>query len=395
MDKRVVILAGPRPPYGFCTVPPLTDSAPERNLYRLTEQDYGDDLNLTVISACSESQLKELVRMNPSGRYRWVAFPDSSLETKQSRWQQNRLAVGFCRRVLATPDFFTWRYLNQASQMIKEIRPHLILINSLPQYIPFLKRRFPHTRMGLFVRGTMGESRRYLPNLALIITNSVGMTNYILQLLNGAAVPVRQIPNTLDDSFCVTAKEYADSKRIIYTGRIDPAKGVWELLRAFEQVHAILPQATLMIVGGNFGQRSLSDYERKLMEFASEHKLPVMFISQVMNEKLPDFYKQADLAVFPSICLESFGMVALEAMRCGLPIVASRRPGFEELIVEDETGLIVNDPEDIPALASTILTILWDSAKIKRMGLNGYQRSLNFTPKKSAEKFLQIIEDLE
>jgi len=394
MVKRVVILTGPRPTYGFCPVPPLTDSAPERNLYRLTEQDYGGNLDLMVISACSQAQLKKLTEMDSSGRYRWVAFPDRSLAISQSRWLKNRPVTGFCRRVLSAPDFFTWRYLRRAARMIGEIRPDLILINRLPQYIPYLKKRFPHARLGLFSRGSMGESRRHLPGLHLILTNSSGMTAYIRQLLNGAPVPVCQIPNTLDDSFCDLPRAFTGSRRIIYTGRMDPLKGVWELLLAFEQVHAALPEARLMIVGGNFGRGPLSDFESKLAAFAAERHLPVEFTGQVPNEELPGYYRQADLAVFPSICLESFGMVALEAMRCGLPVVASRRPGFEELIVPGETGLIVEDPKDINGFADAILQILNNPVLCQKMGLAGFTRSLAYTPQSAADQFLRILTEV-
>jgi len=175
---------------------------------------------------------------------------------------------------------------------------------------------------------------------------------------------------------------------------MDPLKGVWELLLAFEQVHATLPDARLMIVGGNFGQGPLSDFESKLATFAAEHHLPVEFIGQVPNEELPGYYRQADLAVFPSICLESFGMVALEAMRCGLPVIASRRPGFEELIAEGETGLIVDDPKDISRLADAILQILNNPALCQNMGFAGYTRSLAYSPQSAADQFLRILTEV-
>lgn len=394
MGKRVVIFTGPRPAYGFCPVPPLTDSAPERNLYRLTEQNFGGDLDLTVISACSQTQLKILAEMDTSGKYRWVAFPDRSLAISQSRWLQNWPVTGFSRRVLGTPDIFTLRYLSRAARMIGEIEPDLLLINSLPQYIPYLKKRFPHARLGLFSRGPMGESRRHLPGLHLIITNSGGMTAYIRRLLNGAPVPVYQIPNTLDDTFCDRPKNFTGSKRIIFAGRMDPVKGAWELLQAFEQVYAALPQTRLMMVGGNFGEHPLSNYEHRLAIYASERKLPVEFFGQVTNEKMPRYYQKADLAVFPSIWMESFGMVALEAMRCGLPVVASRRPGFEELIVEGETGLIVDDPEDISGLAGAILKVINDPVLCQRMGAAGFHRSMAYTPRTAADQFFKILAEV-
>lgn len=391
MVKKVIILTGPRSHYGFCPVPPLTDSAPERNLYRLTEHNYGDELELTVISACSQSQELQLNSLKPCDKYRWIVFSDTEFSNNQSIIIRNKFVAAFSRRILHTPDLITWNYLRHVSREIEELRPDLLLINSLPQYIQFLKRKFPHIPLGLFMRGTLGESRRFLPKLKLIITNSAGMTEYARRILNGASVPIHQIPNTIDDRFCDSPKARFESKRIIYTGRIDPVKGVWELLQAFERVHGAFPDAELTVVGGNFGRDQLSAYESKLVAFASESGLPVKFVGQVANELLPQYYKEADLAVFPSICLESFGMVALEAMRCGLPVIASRRPGFEELIVENETGLIVDDPENIETLVNAMIDVLTSPVQMKMMGANGYQRSLGYTPRVAADKFAEIL----
>ena len=84
-------------------------------------------------------------------------------------------------------------------------------------------------------------------------------------------------------------------------------------------------------------------------------------------------------------------MVALEAMRCGTPVVASRRPGFEEVVVHGETGLLVDDPTDIPALAEAILQVLRDPELARRMGEAGYRRSLEYTPEKAVERLIEII----
>lgn len=396
MIKKIVFLAGPRPQYGFCTVPPLTDSAPERNLYRLTENILDPALEPHTISACGQTQLQQLRQIKSVGRYHWVAFPDTSLRTGSSKIIKNWLISGFCRRFLQAPDLFTCIYLERACRRIRQIAPDLILINGLPQYIRFVRRRFPNTRLGLFVRGEMGESRNYLPQLDLIITNSDGIADYVRTLLGGAKLSVFTIPNTLEETFSNLREPVPEhnGKCIIYTGRIEPIKGVWELLHAFARVQTTVPDARLLIVGGNFGKPALTVYEQKLVNYATGCALNVEFVGQIPNARLPAYYMQADLAVFPSICIESFGMVALEAMRCGLPVVASRRPGFEELVVSGETGLLVDDPTDTEALAQAMLDVLSDSRRASSMAKAGYYRSLQFTPAAAAQQFHAMIDSL-
>lgn len=393
MVKKIVILCGPRPDYGYCPVPPLTNSAPEKNIFRLVENDYCKEVEIYVISACSNTQVLQLKNHQLHGNYTNIPFPEYAFEINQSSVLNNRLVNGFCSLVFGTHDLFTWVYLEKAVRVMKSIDPDIIFINSLPQYIWFLRKRFPGKKLGLFQRGEMGESRKYLPLLDSIITNSEGITGYIRQLLNGVDVLIKEIPNTLEDAYCAQRKKYSPLplKNVIYTGRIISDKGVFELLKAFQLVQREITDIHLEIVGGNFNGNKLSDYENMLVQYSTEKKLNVEFVGQIPNAELSSQYLAADLAVFPSICLESFGMVALEAMRCGLPVIASRRPGFEELIVQGETGLIVDDPQNIQSLAETMLMILKDPRLARSMGEKGCQRSLNYTPAAAAQRFSEIV----
>jgi glycosyltransferase involved in cell wall biosynthesis len=246
--------------------------------------------------------------------------------------------------------------------------------------------------LGLFVRGEVGGSQKYLPQLDLIITNSQGMAEYVKGLLNDKKVPTLVIPNSLDKEFCPQLKlKEKITNRIIYFGRIDKIKGVYELLQAFRLVLNKISSARLEIIGGNFGTGKLTNYEECLKNYVQKHRLNVNFIGKIPNEEIPKLISQADLAVFPSICLESFGMVALEAMRCGLPVVASRRPGFEELIVDGETGFLIDDPKNIMLLSKKILWLLNHPNECIAMGIKGFEKSLNFTPDQTSIEFEKEI----
>ena len=393
MLRKVVILCGPRPGYGYCPVPPLTNSAPEKNIFRLVENEYGEGIEINVISACSNTQVMQLKNHQLHGNYTNIPFPEYAFEISQSRVLNNRLINGFCKFVFGTSDLFTWVYLERAVKVVRSIDPDIIFINSLPQYIRFLRKRFPEKKLGLFQRGEMGESRKYLHLLDCIVTNSKGITGYIRQLLNDVDVVVKEIPNTLEDAYCVASKIYSPPplKKVIYTGRVISDKGVFELLSAFQIVQKEIADVHLKIVGGNFDGKKISDYESKLVQYSTEKRLNVEFVGQVPNAELSHQYLNSDVAIFPSICLESFGMVALEAMRCGLPVIASRRPGFEELIVHGETGLIVDDPQDVRSLAEAMLKVLKDPQLARSMGEKGYQRSLNYTPMAAAKCFSEIV----
>lgn len=387
MVYKIVIITGPRAEYGFCPVPPLNNSAPERNVFRLVEHINDPGIQVYVVSACSKTQQKSLLSAREC--YINIPFPANSLQV--SKFLNNRIMSSIYSYFLKTHDLFSWIYLNKVSREVKRINPEKIIINSQPQFIKKIRLMFPSKKIGLFQRGEMGSSRRYLSALDFIITNSDGITKYVSNLLQNAQVPIYKIPNTLDDNYCSTPKQYFAAKRIIYTGRMVPDKGVMELICAFKLVKKKFPDAHLTLVGGNFRKNLLDTYEQNLVNVANAHRLNVEFISQVPNDQLPEYYQQADIAVFPSICLESFGMVALEAMRCGLPVVASRRPGFEELVVPGETGILVDDPQNENELAKAIIDLLQRPHLIQKFGEAGHKRSFDYTPQKAADSFMEFV----
>ena len=395
-DPRVAIITGTNETC-LHPVPPVADSAPAWNIYRLAEA--AGDLDLHVISPCEEHQRPALQQFPAKGQYHHIVFRQAQLGLYRSVLRHLlplRLAV---RRLARLPDLLSWWYLRQVVRVLEDLQPDLVFINDRPQYIRYLRRHVPPGRLLFFMRGEMGESRRFLHLVDGIVVNSQGIADYARQLLGGRPVPIYWMPNSLGDEFPVPPpppdRFHRQEKRILYAGRIIPVKGVLELVEAFALVHREMPKSRLFLYGASENFRRdgpPTPYERQVRERAA--RLPagsVQFMGYVPNREMGTHYVQADVAVFPSICKESFGMVALEAMRCGTPVVASRRPGFEEVVVHGETGLLVDDPTDIPALAEAILQVLRDPALARRMGEAGYRRSLEYTPEKAVERLIEII----
>jgi spore coat protein SA len=378
-------------------VPPVADSAPAWNIYRLAEA--AGDLDLHVISPCEERQLPALQQFPATGRYHHIVFPQAQLGLYRSvlrHFLPLRLAA---RRLAKLPDLLSWWYLRQVVRVLENLQPDLVFINDRPQYIRYLRRHVPPGRLLFFMRGEMGESRRFLYLVDGIVVNSQGIADYARELLGGKPVPIYWMPNSLGDEFPVPPppldRFHRREKRILYAGRIIPVKGVLELVEAFALVYREIPESRLFLYGASDNFRRdgpLTPYERQVRGRAA--RLPagtVQFMGYVPNQEMGAHYVQADVAVFPSIWKESFGMVALEAMRCGTPVVASRRPGFEEVVIPGETGLLVDDPTDIPALAEAILRVLRDPDLARRMGEAGYRHSLEYTPEKAVKRLMEII----
>lgn len=134
-------------------------------------------------------------------------------------------------------------------------------------------------------------------------------------------------------------------KIILYVGRIDWRKGIETLIMAFPLVLKRLPKLNLnlMIIGGKIGKKGDSDDKKeisRLKDIAKELKIQkkVLFLGRKDQKKLCYYYSAADIFVTPPY-YEPFGMTALEAMRCGTPVIASNVGGLSYIIQNRKTGL--------------------------------------------------------
>ena len=141
--------------------------------------------------------------------------------------------------------------------------------------------------------------------------------------------------------------------RLLYVGRFDPRKGLDVLLEAMLRVREHVSDVQLRLVGGSPLRGIAASYGRKVS--ALDLADCVEFIGEQPHEEIPKFMAEADLFVLPSY-YDSFGIVLAEAMACGLPVVATRCGGPEELVEEGSGQLVaVGDAED---LAAGILAVI-------------------------------------
>lgn len=164
-----------------------------------------------------------------------------------------------------------------------------------------------------------------------------------------------------------------DQRMILFVGRIEPLKGVDTLLRAMALVDQCSPDCIhntcLSIVGGDPSQNGLAENAEMARLHALRAELGisdlVTFLGAKDQDKLQYYYSAAEMVVMPSH-YESFGMVALEAMACGTPVIASEVGGLAFVVRDGVTGFHVpeRDPE---ALADKIKLLLHDDALRRRL----------------------------
>ena len=180
------------------------------------------------------------------------------------------------------------------------------------------------------------------------------------------------------------------SKVVLYVGRIEPLKGIDILLKAVAQLEQPESVKTL-IVGGDSG----SDGEmERLKTLAGELSISsqVSFLGRVEQQELPAYYSAADVCVVPSY-YESFGLVALESMACGTPVVASRVGGLPTIVKDGVTGYLV--PWRCPEPFADRLEVLLSSPVINRsMGEAARIRALTMGWSAVADSLLSLYGSL-
>lgn len=150
-----------------------------------------------------------------------------------------------------------------------------------------------------------------------------------------------------------------DEKVVLYVGRFDPRKGIETLVRAIHRCQARTTENIRLIIGG--GSRpghSDGDERDRIESIVAELGLAdiTQFPGRLTQEELPTYYAAADVSVVPSH-YEPFGLVTIEAMACGTPVVGSDVGGLQFTVVPEETGLLA-PPKDDAAFACAIDRIL-------------------------------------
>jgi glycosyltransferase involved in cell wall biosynthesis len=190
----------------------------------------------------------------------------------------------------------------------------------------------------------------------------------------------------------------ADRDGVLFVGRLTPHKGIDRLIRA-------LPAGAGLRIAGSAGHDPRPperDYPALLHRLAQDHD--VTFLGPVPDADLPGLYRRAAVLALPSVdrtCYgrhvpvsELLGLVALEAMASGTPVVASRIGGLAEVVVDGETGFLV-PPGDTEALSEGLARLLSDRRLAARLGANARDLVVQrFTWRACAERCLAAYETL-
>ncbi len=181
----------------------------------------------------------------------------------------------------------------------------------------------------------------------------------------------------------------ADERQILFVGRIEALKGIDTLIRA---AHLMATASKIpfrvQIIGGDVEEslEQLGSEMARLQELTRELGLQdrVRFLGSRRQRELPTYYAASDVVVMPSYS-ESFGMVALEAMACGRPLIASRVGGLMYLVQNGVTGFHVQEG-NAEEMAERLTEMLSDMEMLDRMGIAAREESENYSWERTAQE---------
>jgi glycosyltransferase involved in cell wall biosynthesis len=250
--------------------------------------------------------------------------------------------------------------------------------------IPYLVRHDPelntfrHPIDYLFYRLALAGLRRADALIAIseytkrTLVEALGLLPERIQVVYPAVDHEKFHPMAVPDAFW--AKHGLDKKwrYILYVGSDDPRKNLKTLVRAFALVRRQVGNVKLLKVGAPHFLRERQQLLALVEELGLEEG--VLFYDHVPDEDLPLFYNVADVFVMPSL-YEGFGLPALEAMTCGVPVVCSNTASLPEVV--GDVGILVN-PVDVEEMAAQICKVLLKGDGYKDLSRTSRERAQMF-----------------
>lgn len=186
----------------------------------------------------------------------------------------------------------------------------------------------------------------------------------------------------------MTRERYGISKPyILYVGNFRSHKNVLGLVKAYEKLTEKMRGDFQLVLAGNRDAESVLIERYALMNGLKDN---IVFTGFVREEDMPFLYSGADLFVFPSL-YEGFGLPPLEAMACGVPVIASHRTSLPEVVGDAGILTDVSSPEK---LSQAIAGLLSDRKLIEELKKKGLARSREFMSAKTAERIIKVMEEV-
>ena len=205
------------------------------------------------------------------------------------------------------------------------------------------------------------------------------------------AFPMRVIPNGVDVSVyrpgLAPIRHLRDEcLNVLFVGRLEKRKGLGDLLRAYRAMSMRIPQTRLIIVGDGLLRGRVESY-------VARHRLPnVVVAGYVPDSVKPRYYNSADIFCAPATGAESFGIVLLEALASGLPVVATEVPGYMSVLESGRDSVTVQ-PKNWRELAASLVILARDAELRRRLSDYAIQKARRYSWELVASEVIEVYQE--
>lgn len=294
-------------------------------------------------------------------------------------------------------------FRNHLKEFVDDFKPQIIhlhywksgkysdpLFGKYPIVVSFHTLGIPKKLLGFSVEGERIRIEQYLVDLSdAVITSSSCERNDLIEHYNAEPVRVTTINLGVDSRvFRPIPKDLAkrfvglNDRFILYAGRLVQDKGLHLLLHAMKRLPL---EIKLLIVGGT--QEEIQDFKNKYPKLV-EGDSRIVFKGIVEHSYMPFYYSSAECVVIPSL-YESFGLVALESMACGVPVVASNTGGLSVLVKNNFNGYLF-ERGNVDSLAQRLHDFLEDKSNALLMRERAFRSTKKYNWNDTVRKYLQV-----
>ncbi|OAB47577.1 glycosyltransferase family 4 protein [Paenibacillus antarcticus] len=304
-------------------------------------------------------------------------------------------------RIIRVASGSTSTYISSVLKYMKGRTYDFIQVDNRPYYMSLIKQTFPHIPVSLFLHSLTfvplkPQISRYLRKADLIIANSRSLQQKLTSRFPHVVKNIRIVElgvDVLRFRSCTSAEKRTSRKKyrlsnaftILFVGRVIPQKGVPILIKASHLVRKRIP-VQLVVVG-----RARPSYLKRLKRQARTLGVPMTYIGKIPHANIHNLYHLADCFVCPSQKHEAFGLVNIEAMASGVPVIASRNGGIQEIVNHGHNGYLVTQYRRPEGFADYLLELAQNKSLRENMGENGRADVLQqFTWNQTATKLATL-----
>lgn len=298
-------------------------------------------------------------------------------------------------------------YIDSVLKVIREGNYDLIQVDNRPQYAARIKSMMPSIPVSLFLHSltfvtpphiTDSLAKACLNKIDLIIANSESLQRVLEYKFPECAPSIRKtilgvdtktfrVPTDQEKQLYKRKYKLQHTFNVLFVGRFIPRKGIKVLVQAVHRLKSEIPNVRLIIAGGSPNKR----YIRYMKRYAGHLRVPILYMGYVPHLQLPKTYWLGDCFVCPSQKHEAFGLVNVEAMASGVPVIASDIGGIKEIIRHGDNGLLVHQFQRPSHFSKYIYKIARNPDYAKSLRSSAHQDVMSrFTWKRAANRLEEI-----